>query len=576
MTRPDDRVTAYALDVVEGRTEHACGKLHIAACRRHLDDLDTDGFPYVYDPAQAARIIDFAETLTLSEGTDNSRLRLLGCQAFDLGCQFGWVHRDDPKLRRFRRSYICKARQQGKTLENGIKGAYLLAFSGYRNGSLFTAATKRRQAKLAWNEVKKFIEADPDLSEWFRVVEYNSLITCPSTGCTLEALSREGGLDDGFRSIYVSLDEIHQHKDNKIYKALLNGQRSVRGITPLLSMITTRGKVPAGFAKEEDDYAVKILMRDAYAEDYFIDVYALDDGDDIWDEANWAKSNPYTVTQPLLMDTMRSEAAAARDKGGEELADFKVKSLNMWLTCGTDNVYVDPDAWRACASDLTIDDMDGRRCYVGVDLSSGGDLTTVALLFELDSGEFFVHSHSWMPRGRQAEHVAYDSAPYDVWEERELITVTGTENDFKNDYTSVSLWLRETIEAHRLEPVAIGYDRHNADYFLRDLEDIAPCIEVPQLARDLDGPTEDVRLLVKEHKYHYNRYEELLSWSFSNARLVSNSSNEVKVDKRAGDRHRRIDPVDAAIDAHYVYRKLREESAYDVNELADSWLEMWT
>ena len=96
-------------------------------------------------------------------------------------------------------------------------------------------------ARLAWEDMAKFIKADPDLGELFTVKDYKSVIEATETGCTMEALSREAGLDDGFRSIFCSVDEIHQHKDNKVYKALYNGTRSLP--ETLVSMITTRGGV---------------------------------------------------------------------------------------------------------------------------------------------------------------------------------------------------------------------------------------------------------------------------------------------------------------------------------------------
>lgn len=88
-----------------------------------------------------------------------------------------------------------------KTMENGIIGTYIAGFCGYRYGKLFTAATKKRQARLAWEEMARFIHADPDLQELFAVKDYKSLIEARATSCTVESLSRESGLDDGFRAI---------------------------------------------------------------------------------------------------------------------------------------------------------------------------------------------------------------------------------------------------------------------------------------------------------------------------------------------------------------------------------------
>ncbi len=44
-------------------------------------------------------------------------------------------------------------------------------------------------------------------------------------------------------------------------------------------------------------------------------------------------------------------------------------------------------------------------------------------------------------------------------------------------------------------------------------------------------------------------------WSFVNAQVVANSFGEIKVDKEQGKRNKRIDPVDAAIDAHLIAMK---------------------
>lgn len=233
-----DKVTEYAKSVVEGKV--IAGTPHIQACQRHLRDLErqnTVNFPYHWDIKKANRIIEYAETLTIAEGEEPVQVKLKGFQAFDLGCRFGWLNQKNK--RRFRRSYISKARQNGKSFENGIIGTYIGGFGGYNYGKLFTVATKKRQAKIAWEEMEKFIKADEDLNEKFKIYEYKSLIRALETQCTIEALSREGGLDDGFRGIFISVDEIHQHKDNKIYKALYNGTRALD--ETLVSMITTRG-----------------------------------------------------------------------------------------------------------------------------------------------------------------------------------------------------------------------------------------------------------------------------------------------------------------------------------------------
>jgi phage terminase large subunit-like protein len=485
-------------------------------------------------------------------------VKLMGCQAFDDGSVFGWKKVSN-NCRRFRRRYKSISRQQGKTFENGILGTYIGGFSGYKHGKLFTVATKKRQAKLAWDEMAKFINVDPDLKYdrvknpdgYFDVKEYKSTIEVKNTGCTIEALSREGGLDDGFRAIFASIDEIHQHRDNAIYKAIYNGTRSLP--ETLVSMITTRGKKLNSFCKEMDDYAIKVLKGLATAEDFFVDIYCLDPGDDIKDEKNWSKSCPYTCADPERLEVLRQDAQTAFDMGGQDLADFICKSLNMWVK-NTDNQYIDPDAWAACGTDRTLQDITGegfRDCWVGLDLSSGGDLTTLALEFPLGDGRYYLYTHSFMPRGRLEEHVETDLAPYDMWTDQGLITVTGGAMDFMNDYKFIVAHLAELRERFGLNFLGIGIDPHNAAGVMQDLEALGcQVVTITQSARSLNDATEALRLMTKGGQIEYDKSNELLTWSMVNAAVVRNSFDEIKVDKKPGERFKRIDPVDAVIDAH--------------------------
>ena len=568
-----DRVTEYAHKVVSGKV--VAGELHILACQRHLNDLKrqrSEDFPFYYDPVKALEIIDYAETLTIAEGTEPKPVKLLESQAFDLGCTFGWFKVSNNK-RRFRRRYKSMARQNGKTFENGIMGTYIAGFGGYHYGKLFTVATKKRQARLAWEEMSKFITIDPDLNEYFKVMDYKSVIEALETFCTIEALSKEAGLDDGFRAIYASVDEIHQHKDNKIYKALYNGTRALD--ETLVSMITTRGDNLNSFCKEMDDYAIKVLQGLATAEDFFIDIYCLDPLDDIWDPENWVKANPFISANPEKFEILKTDAQTAKDMGGSDLRDFLTKSLNMWVQ-NTDDQFIHADKWKKCGSKRTLEDMRGRSCWVGVDLSSGGDLTSYALEFPLeeDSKEkYYFYSHSFMPRGRIQEHIETDLAPYDLWESMELITVTGGSGDFKNDYKFIIKDLKRLKEEYDLTFLGIGVDPHNADGVLSDLEEFGcPVIIIVQSCKALNDATVDMQLLVKSEDLEYNQNNELLTWSFLNATVVRNSFDEIKVDKKPGQRFKRIDPVDACIDAHACMLKNKTKEIVDVESEMDKYL----
>lgn len=456
-----------------------------------------------------------------------------------------------------------------KTMENGVTATYISAFSGYHHGKLFAAANKKRQARIAWEEVQKFILIDPELGELFRVQDWKSMITALGTGCTIEALSKEAGLDDGFRSIFASVDELHQARDGSVYNALYRGTRSLP--ETLVSAITTRGKLLNGFCRELDDYCLKILSGNATADDFFADIYTHDEGDDHFSPDVWIKSNPVLMQRPGGYEVMARDAQTAKDMGGEALADFLTKCCNVWAF-DPSKQYIDPDAWASGATDMTLADMRGKKCWAGIDLSSGGDLTSICLIFQIDAG-LYIWSHSFMPKGRLQEHIMSDLAPYHVWADSGLLTVTGGADEYKNDYKFIVKTMREVIDENDLKLQGIGYDPHNADGFLSDLEEFGvPLMMVKQSARELDQASQHVQLEVKSGRVFYDQRDELLSWSMTNATTVYNSFGEMKIDKQKTTS--RIDVVDAVIDAVTMMIKTGETEQVNHEAVADEYLKM--
>lgn len=568
--RVQDRATLHAERVVSGQ-EPSC-LTHRMACERHLNEIAKQGtkeFPYVWRPEKSEKILRYAELLTIAEGAQPRPVRLHDFQCFDLGVPFGWVHAETG-FRRIRRKYKSVARQNGKTFENGITGSFIANWGGYNFGKLFTAATKKRQARIAWEEIQKFILIDKDLQALFDVKDYKSLIIAKRTGCTIEALSRESGLDDGFRAIFCSVDEIHQHKDNGIYKALYNGQASLN--EALISMITTRGKSLNSFCREIDDYCLQILAGTAEADDFFVDIYTLDKEDDPFDEGVWYKANPHLVTVPSALEQLRRDAQTAKQMGGFEMSDYMTKRQNLWYEYG-DTQYITPNEWKLGRTELTIENMRGRRCFAGLDLSSGGDLTSLALLFPLDDGKIYVWSHSYIPAKRLEEHIITDTAPYDVWAKSGLLTPSDAVGGLKNDYLQIVADLKELQEKFEINIACIGYDPHNADAFLEELDTLgAPLLEIKQSARFLSDATVDFALEAKAGNVLYDQRNALMSWSIVNAKKTKNSFGEIKVDKEVNARHARIDVVDAIIDAHVAYRKSSKEETPDYETVVEDYL----
>lgn len=561
-----DRVTQYAVDVVEGRI--VSGRYAILACQRHLDDLEKSKlalYKYVFDIEKANDILDFAETLTIAEGEEEIPVNLEGFQVFILGCLNGWVTKDKG-YRRFRTSYVQLGRQNGKSFLNGILGTYYGAFSGYKYGQLYCTATKSDQAKIVLNEIIKFINSDEDLSEFFKVKEHDNTIIALNTNSTIRALGRDTKSIDGFRPLLGIVDEYHAHRNNQMYKLLEGGTRKMKQC--LISVITTAGFELNCPCFKLYEYCKNILENVFTNDAQFVYIAEMDEADDIWDFKNWIKANPLVCKDAEDLENLKKVRDSARDMGGDDLRDFLTKALNIWIQF-TDDQYIKPKFWKECESERTLEDFRGQKCYVGLDLSSGGDLTSLALVFVYyveGVKKYYIHSHSFIPKMKVEEHIKSDDAPYNLWIKNELLTVTETLGGIKTDYKYIIKYLKDIIKKYELKIEQVGYDPHNADAFLSDLSELGcDCIEIYQTHKWLNDATEDFELEVRAKNIEYNKENELLSWSAVNAKTVSNPNGEIKIDKDR--RNKRIDPIDAIIDAYKL--AFKEEKLVDISKYSD-------
>ena len=567
-----DRTTQYAADVLAGKI--TAGEMVKLACKRHMEDLEaskTAPYRYYFDVEQAERIIDFAETLTIAEGEEQDQVQAYPFQCFILGSLNGWRTKSGSH-RRFRTSYVQLGRQNGKSFLNGILAAYYGNFDRYRYGQIYCTATKKDQALIVFNEIVKFIRSDADLEECFDIHEHNSTIDCRNTYSKIKALSGDTKSIDGFRPYLGIVDEYHAHKDDQMYKLLEGGIKKMK--SALISVITTAGfdlKSPC-FALYE--YCVKVLKGVTKNDSQFIYIAQMDEGDDMWTPKNWIKANPILEYDPEALENMVPIAETAKEMGGSSLRDFIVKQLNMWIQW-TNDVYIkDIELWKAGKTDKTIQNLKGQKCYVGLDLSSGGDLTSIAFVFtSIRDGvrKYYVHVHSFIPKRRVEEHIRTDRVPYDLWIQQGLITVTETMGGVKTDYKYILSYLQTVVKALNLDVQFICYDPHNASAFLTDLDALGyDSVAITQSAKALNDATVDFRLEIESGNVEHDG-NEMTTWSIANAKTVSNSFGEIKIDKEY--QTERIDPVDAIIDAWTM--AMKGEVKPDVNESVEMWLKMY-
>ena len=263
--------TKYALEVTEGL--RTCSESEILACARHLSDLERQGtseFPFVFDESRADRIFDWFEKCCrhVRGPFSGSPIILEPFQMFDLGCLFGWVHKQTGR-RRFKKSYNQRARGNVKSTEmSGIALYGMCSDCVYppgrpelriyeENPEIECAAVDKDQAKRVWGDAKLMGQKSPDISK--RLAIRRTYVEHKERAGWLRPLSKDTKNKDSGAPCIVIIDEYHAHPSSEIHDVLYSGFG--KRWQSLMCIITTAGKdAENNPCKKEYDICKKKLI----------------------------------------------------------------------------------------------------------------------------------------------------------------------------------------------------------------------------------------------------------------------------------------------------------------------------
>lgn len=495
----------YARAVVAGEIP-ACKWVQLA-CHRQLRDLEREGtkdFPYWWEPALANRVCRFIELLPHVKGEwarHGKRLELAPWQIFRITTVFGWINREG--YRRFKVAYSEIPRKNGKSSETSGVALYLLTADGEPGAEVYSAATTRDQAQITWKDAKQMVDRTPGLKARFGVATSSHTVFVEHTNSVFRPLSRDqGGNHDGLNVHGGMIDELHAHKTREIFDVIETGTGARQ--QPLLWLITTAGFNRAGICYEQRAYVTKILEGVVQDESYFGIIYTIDEDDDWADPASWAKANPNWGVSVNPEDIERKARKAMTMASATN--NFLTKHLNVWVNA--DTAWMDLQAWDKCGDPaLALDQFEGRKCWVGLDLASKIDVACLMLLFE-DGEGWSVFGRYYIP---EEAADAGKNQHYAGWARQGLVTLTPGQ---VTDFAYIEDDLRDFASRFDIQDVA--FDPWQATYLAtRMQEEGLPMIEYRQTVANMSEPMKTLEALTLEGKIRHNG-DPVLTWMMSN------------------------------------------------------------
>jgi len=439
--------------------------------------------------------------------------------------------------RQYRTCLLMLPRKNGKTELAAAVALYGLLADGETGAEVYSAAADRDQAGLVFGVAAQMIRNDPGLSAECDIVESQKKILHRPSASVYRAISAEAYSKHGFNASMVIYDELHAAPSRELYDVLSTsmGARA----QPLMLVISTAGYDKHSILWELYAHAQKVRERPKLDPTFLPVLYEAPMDADWTSRKVWKQANP-ALGDFRSLEEMEIAAARATEIPAQE-NNFRRLYLNQWTEQASR--WIALTAWDACQGPIDRAALRGRRCYVGMDLSSTEDLTALVAVFPDGAGGFAVLPHFFVPGERIADRVRRDRVPYDQWaRDGHVTTVPGPTI---GDYEAV----RHHLEAWRAEfdVEMVATDPWNATSLIYRLEqDGCPLVKVPQTFAGLSAATKSLEKHVLSQTLRHAGHP-VLRWNIGNVSVETDPAGNLKPSKKASTE--RIDGVVALIQA---------------------------
>lgn len=305
----------------------------------------------------------------------------------------------------------------------------------------------------------------PALSKRVKILASQKRLIYTPTNSFYQVLSAEAYSKHGFNIHGVVFDELHTQPNRKLFDVMTKGSGDAR-MQPLYFLITTAGTDTHSICYETHQKAKDIIEGRKIDPTFYPVIYGADESDDWTDPKVWKKANP-SLDITVGIDKVKAACESAKQNPGEENA-FRQLRLNQWVKQAVR--WMPMEKWDKCAFAVDEDELEGRVCYGGLDLSSTTDITAFVLVFPpLDEEDkYVILPYFWIPEDNLTLRVNRDHVPYDVWERQGYLQTT--EGNVVH-YGFIEQFIERLGERFNIREIA--FDRWGAVQMVQNLEGIS-------------------------------------------------------------------------------------------------------
>jgi phage terminase large subunit-like protein len=495
---------------------------------------------YHYDKKTADKAVFFISHLKHTKGRWAGKFfKLLPWQETIIRDVFGTLREDG--TRRYRIVYTEIPKKNGKSeLCAGI-ALYMLLMDGEPSAEVYGAACDKNQAAIVFNVAAQMVNLSPNLSNKLKVRDSVKRIIHERSHSVYRVLSADVKNKHGFNTSCCVFDEIHAQPNRDLWDVLTEGSGAAR-TQPLFMAITTAGIDRNSICWELHERARRILTGIVDPEDdptFYPVIYGPpdDEAGEEWDwgnEDNWKAVNP-SLGETIKLDDLREDYKQAVNHVEKENL-FKQLRLNIWVKQSTR--WIKMSDWDKCRGKVELDELKGRECYAGLDLSTSIDLTALSLVFPFPDGHFKTLMRFWIPQDAATKKEKTDHVPFTRWIHEGLVSTTPGN---LIDYSYIRHDINELRKIYNIKELA--YDRWGAVKLITDLQEDGFAIDqkstgdghpllVPfgQGYVSMSPPAKELITLILGGKLEHGG-NPVLRWNANNAVVAQDPAGNIKPDK---------------------------------------------
>ena len=508
-----------------------------------------------YDKEAADYAVAFIQSLCHTKGTWAGKpFDLIDWQEQLIRDIFGTIKANG--YRQFNTAYVEIGKKNGKSELAAAVALLLTCGDGEERAEVYGCAADRQQASIVFDVAADMVRMCPPLMRRTKIMTATKRIVYIPTNSFYQVLSSEAYSKHGFNVHGMVMDEFHIQPNRKLYDVMTKGSGDAR-MQPLYFLITTAGTDTHSICYETHQKAKDILEGRKKDPSFYPVIYGADENDDWTDPKVWKKANP-SLGITFGLDKVKLACEQARQNPAEENT-FRQLRLNQWVKQAVR--WMPMEKWDACADPVDAEELRGRVCYGGLDLSSTTDITAFVLVFPpRNEGEkFMVLPYFWIPEENLPLRVNRDHVPYDVWERQGYLETT--EGNVVH-YGYIEKFIEKLGERYNIREIA--FDRWGAVQMVQNLEGMGfTVVPFGQGFKDMSPPTKELMKLTLEKKIAHGGHP-VLRWMMDNIYIRTDPAGNIKADKEKSTE--KIDGAIATIMA--LDRAIRcgceaEESVYD-------------